>query len=86
MNGEQAWQAAVGQLQMELSKATFDTWVRDAHFASYAEGTFTISVLNGYARDWLEDRLASTARRILTGVWGSPVEVRFVVGRPAPRR
>jgi chromosomal replication initiator protein len=84
MNGEQAWQAAVGQLQMELSKATFDTWVRDAHFASYAEGTFTISVLNGYARDWLEDRLASTARRILTGVWGSPVEVRFVVGRPAP--
>ncbi|MCX6025905.1 MAG: chromosomal replication initiator protein DnaA, partial [Chloroflexi bacterium] len=53
MNGEQAWQAAVGQLQMELSKATFDTWVRDAHFASYADGTFTISVLNGYARDWL---------------------------------
>ncbi len=81
MNGEQAWQAAVGQLQMELSKATFDTWVRDAHFASFADGTFTISVLNGYARDWLEGRLASTARRILTGVWGSPVEVRFVVGR-----
>jgi len=84
MNGEQAWQAAVGQLQMELSKATFDTWVRDAHFASYEDGTFTISVLNGYARDWLESRLASTARRILTGVWGSPVQVRFVVGRPAP--
>ncbi len=81
MNGEQAWQAAVGQLQMELSKATFDTWVRDARFASFADGTFTISVLNGYARDWLESRLASTARRILTGVWGSPVEVRFVVGR-----
>jgi chromosomal replication initiator protein len=82
MNGEQAWQAAVGQLQMELSKATFDTWVRDARFASYGEGTFTISVLNGYARDWLESRLASTARRILTGVWGAPVDVRFVVGRP----
>jgi chromosomal replication initiator protein len=81
MNGEQAWQAAVGQLQMELSKATFDTWVRDARYASFADGTFTISVLNGYARDWLESRLASTARRILTGVWGSPVEVRFVVGR-----
>jgi chromosomal replication initiator protein len=82
----QAWKATLGQLQMEMSKPTFDTWVRDAEFRSLEGNTFVIAVMNGYARDWLENRLASSTRRILTGIWGSPVEVRFVVGSvpPAP--
>lgn len=82
MNPDQAWQAALGQLQMEMNKATFDTWVRDARFLSYDNGTFIIGVANGYARDWLEDRLTGLSRKILTGIWGQPVEVRFEVGKP----
>ena len=35
MNSQQAWQAAVGQLQMEMSKASFDTWVRPAELLRY---------------------------------------------------
>jgi chromosomal replication initiator protein len=81
MNAEQAWQAALGQLQMDLSKAAFDTWVRSAEFISFEEGTFTIGVQNAYARDWLESRLSSTVNRILTGVMNRPATVRFAVGR-----
>jgi len=81
MNPEQAWQAALGQFQLEMNKATFDTWVRDARFLSYDNGVFTIGVSNGYARDWLEDRLTGLARKILTGIWGQPVEVKFEVGK-----
>ena len=29
MNVEQAWQSVLGQLQMEMPRASFDTWVRD---------------------------------------------------------
>jgi len=82
MNPEQAWQAALGHLQMEMNKATYDTWVRDARFLSYDNGSFVIGVSNGYARDWLEDRLTGMARKVLTGVWGQPVEVHFEVGKP----
>jgi chromosomal replication initiator protein len=81
MNPDQAWQAALGHLQLEMNKATFKTWVQDARFLSYDNGTFVIGVPNGYARDWLEDRLTGLARKVLTGVWGQPVEVRFEVGR-----
>jgi len=35
MKAEQAWQAALGQLQMEMPKATFDTWVRDTELVAY---------------------------------------------------
>ena len=57
MNSQTAWQAAVGQLQMEMSKASFETWVRSTEVLKYEDGTFTIGVQNAYARDWLEKRL-----------------------------
>ncbi len=79
MNSEQAWLAAQGQLQLEMPKAAYDTWVRDAQYFSYEDGMFVISVQNAYARDWLESRLSSTVVRILTGMMNHSVAVRFIV-------
>lgn len=79
MKAVQAWQAALGQLQMEMPKAAFDTWVRDAQLVSYEDGSFIIGVQNAYARDWLESRLSSTITRLLTGIMNRTVDVRFTV-------
>src|SRR5512142_122367 len=79
MNAQQAWQAALGQLQMEMSKAAFDTWVRSSELVSYQDGQFTIGVHNPYARDWLESRLSATTSRLLSGLMEIPQGVRFVV-------
>ena len=79
MDAEQAWQSTLGQLQMEMPKASFDTWVRDTRIVSYEEGTFTVGVRNAYARDWLESRLSSTVTRLLMGIMNRDVGVRFVV-------
>ncbi len=79
MNAQQAWQATLGQLQMEMSKAAFDTWVRSAELVSYQDDTFKVGVQNAYARDWLESRLSSTVSRLLTGIMSRPQTVEFVV-------
>jgi chromosomal replication initiator protein len=79
MKAEQAWQAALGQLQMDLPKASFDTWVRGAELITYEDGAFVIGVQNAYARDWLDSRLSSTITRLLTGIMNRSVSVRFVV-------
>ncbi len=79
MNAEQAWQSVLGQLQMEMPRASFDTWVRDTRPISYQDGTLTIGVHNAYARDWLESRLASTVSRLLVGIMRGTVNVDFVV-------
>jgi chromosomal replication initiator protein len=79
MNAERVWDAALGQLQLEMPRATFDTWVRDAELLAYEDGTFIVGVQNAYARDWLEDRLRSTVSRVLTSVTGRSSAVRFVV-------
>ena len=79
MNFEQAWQSVLGQLQMEMPRASFDTWVRDTKPLSYQNGTLTIGVRNAYARDWLESRLASTVSRLLVGIMNASVAVNFIV-------
>jgi hypothetical protein len=80
MNIENAWQSVLGQLQMEMPRASFDTWVRDTQVDSFDGNILTIRVRNNYARDWLESRLTSTVSRLLIGIMNQSVEVRFVVG------
>ena len=79
MNPSQAWQATLGQLQMEMSKAAFDTWVRNTELISCQDNTFVVGVQNAYARDWLENRLNSTVTRLLTGLMGESQAVKFSV-------
>lgn len=79
MNANQAWQAALGQLQVEMPKGTFDTWVRDTEVLAYEDGSFVIGANNALARDWLEGRLKSTVTRLLTGMMNRTVEVSFKV-------
>jgi chromosomal replication initiator protein len=79
MKYQSAWQATLGQLQMQMPKASYDTWVRHAELVSYTEDTFTVGVQNAYARDWLETRLSDTVTDLLSGLMDQPVKVHFVV-------
>ena len=79
MNAEQTWQSVLGQLQMEMPRASFDTWVRDTKPVSYQDGMLTVGVRNAYARDWLENRLATTVNRLLFGITSASVDVKFIV-------
>jgi len=85
MKAEQAWQAAMGQLQIEMPRAAFDTWVREAEFIAYEDGCFIIGAPNAYACDWLQSRLTGAISRLLTGLMGRSVQVRFTVWQdPTP--
>jgi hypothetical protein len=79
MTADQIWQAALRELQLQMTKATFDTWVKSTRAISYKGGIFVIGVPNALARDWLENRLLTTVERTLVGIIGHPVEVEFAV-------
>src|SRR5512147_2979368 len=81
MTPDQAWQSVLTQLQMDMAKASYDTWVRDTRALSYDSGILTVAVPNAYARDWLESRLSSTVNRLLIGVLNTSACVNFVVAQ-----
>lgn len=84
MDAHEAWEAAFNQLELQLDRANFDTWLRGASFIGVEEDIFVIGVRNTYARDMLQHRLYRNVRRVLSDVYGQPVELRFEVRKPAP--
>jgi chromosomal replication initiator protein len=85
MNAANVWSAALGELQLQMTHATFETWLRDSKLLKYEDGTFVIAVKSGYAKDWLENRLLTTVKRTLARLADRTVDVKFVVGGEAPR-
>ncbi|MBK9781890.1 MAG: chromosomal replication initiator protein DnaA [Anaerolineales bacterium] len=81
MNAEQAWQTVLAQLQMDMPRASYDTWVRDTRPVGYENGMLTVSVRNAYARDWLDSRLAVTVNKLLIDTLNSKVSVKFIVSQ-----
>ncbi|MGB3905558.1 MAG: chromosomal replication initiator protein DnaA [Anaerolineae bacterium] len=73
------WEAAKGELQLQMTKATYDTWISNTFPIAYEDGTFIVGVHNTYAQEWLENRLRTIIRRTLIGLTNRTCEVRFVV-------
>src|SRR5574341_262244 len=78
------WQTAYGDLQLQMPRETFDTWLRTARLLAHEDGTFIVGVENTYARDWLEHRLKKVVLRTLNQIAGRTVEVRFVLWNETP--
>jgi chromosomal replication initiator protein len=80
MDAKQVWRAALGELQVTLSPANFETWLRDTALVDVDDTRFRIAVPNGFAKDWLESRYRSLISQTLGRIVGYGVQVDFVVG------
>jgi chromosomal replication initiator protein len=79
MDAKQVWRAALGELQVSLSPANFETWLRDTQLVDVDEQRFRIAVPNGFAKDWLESRYRSLISQTLARIVGYSVQVEFVI-------
>ena len=77
----QTWKTVLSQLEGKMPRSSFSTWLRDTYPLSLKEDVLQIQVHNADARDWLDNRVKSTAENILVGVLNSRVAVQFVVGQ-----
>jgi chromosomal replication initiator protein len=84
MDAKQVWRAALGELQVSLSPANFETWLRDTQLVDVDEQRFRIGVPNGFAKDWLENRYRSLISQTLARIVGYSVQVEFAVVPPEP--
>ena len=79
MDAKQVWRAALGELQVSLSPANFETWLRDTYLVEVDDQRFRIAVPNGFAKDWLDTRYRSLISQTLARVVGYSVQIEFVV-------
>lgn len=74
---EEIWAAALGELQLQVNKANFDTWLRDTRGLSYEGSSFMVGTPTNFATEWLERRMRSLIKKTLMGILGQSVDISF---------
>jgi len=76
----QLWARTLDDLQLQMTSATFDAWLRGSRVVKVSDGRLTIAVRHAFAVDWLQHRLMSTIRRTVARHAGAEIEIVFVAG------
>jgi len=56
MTNEQVWQALLGEIEINLSRANFVTWFKDTFISSFEDGRVVVCVPNAFVKRWLEEK------------------------------
>lgn len=56
MTNQEIWQAVLGEMEINLSKANFITWFKNTFISTMENGKVIISVPNIFTKSWLENK------------------------------
>jgi DnaA N-terminal domain/IclR helix-turn-helix domain len=72
------WARSLGELQLQMTRATFDTWLKGSQVIEAGDGHLTIAVRYAFAVDWLQNRLLPIIQRTVARHAGGDVQIKFV--------
>jgi chromosomal replication initiator protein len=84
MEYSELWKSVLGQIELSISKANFVTWFQNTAIVSIENGSAIISVPNGFAKEWLENKYNHTIIQSLRGFDESIRSIRCIISGPQP--
>ena len=79
MDLDQLWQSTLGEMEVQLSRASFATWLKTSRLIDRKDGTFYIALPNNFAKTWVEDKYLKNILGILRIHDDSVKKIEFVV-------
>lgn len=79
---EEIWNTVLHTMESTLSRAHFTTWFKNTRIVSRDQNSVTVSVPNGFVKEWLENKYN---RQIITSIHTLSHEVRevkYIIGQP----
>ncbi|KGF72999.1 chromosomal replication initiation protein [Neosynechococcus sphagnicola sy1] len=76
---ENLWNQVLERLQLQLSRPTFETWIKTAVVERLEEGCLVIQTPNPFARNWLQKYYIKTIGEVVQDVLGYPVDIHITI-------
>ncbi|MGB8702577.1 MAG: DnaA N-terminal domain-containing protein, partial [Thermosynechococcaceae cyanobacterium] len=76
---ESFWNQVLERLQLQLSRPTFETWIKTASAESLEDGRLTIQTPNPFAKNWLQKYYMKAIAEAVQDILGYPVEIRIEI-------
>lgn len=78
---ETLWSQVLERLQLQLSRPTFETWIKTANAEQLDENRLVIRTPNPFARNWLQKYYVKTIRDVVHEILGHPVEIQIEIAQ-----
>jgi len=79
MDTKELWQAVLGELEVSLSRANFNTWFQNTALVEDGDGVFVVLAPNSFSKEWLSSKYAEPIKQALNHLAPGAKEVRYVV-------
>ncbi len=76
---ESLWSQVLERLQLQLSRPTFETWIKTATAEELANNCLVIRTPNPFARNWLQKYYIKAIADVVQDILGYPVEIYITV-------
>jgi chromosomal replication initiator protein len=73
------WNQVLERLQLQLSRPTFETWIKTASAEKLENGRLVIQTPNPFARNWLQKYYIKTISEVVEELLGHTVEIQIEV-------
>lgn len=73
------WSQVLERLQIELSRPTFETWIKTASAERLENNCLVIMTPNPFARNWLQKYYITTIANVVQDILGYPIEISIKV-------
>jgi chromosomal replication initiator protein len=84
MNNQQLWQAILGNLEVTLSKANFNTWFKNTAIVERTDDAIIIGVPSAFSRDWISTKYQTDILKVLKTIAPEIREIKYQVGLQKP--
>jgi len=80
---DSVWRAALGQLEVTISKANFTTWFKNTLISEFKDGQVVISVPSGFIKEWIQSKFHKQIKEVLSSLIPDCKDVVYKIGTGA---